>query len=81
VFLLFSVKHEYERWNEDKTKLLTCNPHEKVWVSDTQAAQEIEVGAEIVFSYDINFKVLFTNPYFICVSPGTCFVVLGHNLV
>ncbi|CAK9878530.1 unnamed protein product [Sphagnum jensenii] len=52
-----SVKHEYERWNEDKTKLSTCNPHQKVWVSDTQAAQEIEVGSEIVFSYDINFKI------------------------
>jgi hypothetical protein len=53
-----SIKHGYETWEKEKTKLTTCNPTDKQPVNDHQNRQEVAANEEIVFSYDIKFEVL-----------------------
>jgi transmembrane 9 superfamily protein 2/4 len=52
-----SVKHGYERWEKLDTKLTTCNPNKKVFVTIEMPPQEIDESLEVVFTYDIQFKV------------------------
>lgn len=52
-----SVKHVYDRWEKHATKLSTCNPYKKIFVSSAQEWQEIDNGQEVVFTYDVAFKV------------------------
>lgn len=52
----FSVKHVYDRWEKHATKLSTCNPYKKIFVSSAQEWQEIDNGQEVVFTYDVAFK-------------------------
>ncbi|XP_068647821.1 transmembrane 9 superfamily member 8-like [Aristolochia californica] len=52
----FSVKHDYEgEWNE-KTRLLTCDPHAKRAVLNSDSPQEVEEKKEIIFTYDVEFQ-------------------------
>ncbi|KAF5748119.1 hypothetical protein HS088_TW04G00069 [Tripterygium wilfordii] len=52
----FSVKHEYEgNWNDDKTRLITCDPHAKHMVVNSNSPQEVEEKKEIIFTYDVEF--------------------------
>ncbi|KAG9455871.1 hypothetical protein H6P81_000379 [Aristolochia fimbriata] len=52
----FSVKHDYEgEWNE-KTRLLTCDPHAKRTVLNSESPQEVEEKKEIIFTYDVEFQ-------------------------
>jgi len=51
-----SIKHGYETWEKEKTKLTTCNPTDKQPVNDHQNRQEVAANEEIVFSYDIKFE-------------------------
>ncbi|XP_038710979.1 transmembrane 9 superfamily member 8-like [Tripterygium wilfordii] len=52
----FSVKHEYEgNWNDDKTRLTTCDPHAKHMVVNSNSPQEVEEKMEIIFTYDVEF--------------------------
>eukprot|EP00246_Nothoceros_aenigmaticus_P011426 TRINITY_DN3106_c0_g1_i2.p1 TRINITY_DN3106_c0_g1~~TRINITY_DN3106_c0_g1_i2.p1 ORF type:complete len:609 (+),score=104.45 TRINITY_DN3106_c0_g1_i2:83-1909(+) len=53
----FSVHHEYTVWGNESTTLSTCDPNTKTFVSKTQFPQELGVGKEIVFTYDVEFKV------------------------
>ncbi|XP_024396557.1 transmembrane 9 superfamily member 7 [Physcomitrium patens] len=50
-----SVKHEYGTWEDEKTKLKTCNPAQKVTVPGHQAPQEVVADGEIIFTYDVKF--------------------------
>lgn len=50
-----SVKHTYERWEDGKTKLSTCNANTRTYVSSTQEPQELLEDGEVVFTYDISF--------------------------
>lgn len=53
-----SVKHEYEGdWNEEKTRLRTCDPHAKQTVVSSENPQEVEEKNDIIFTYDIEFQV------------------------
>lgn len=53
-----SVKHEYEgKWDEKKTRLVTCDPHNKHTVVNNNTPQEVEANKEIVFTYDVEFQV------------------------
>ena len=52
----FSVKHTYRTWNPDKPLLQTCDPREKIYVSDSQQPQPVGKGEEIIFTYDTLFK-------------------------
>mmetsp|Transcript_25046 Transcript_25046/g.59618 ORF Transcript_25046/g.59618 Transcript_25046/m.59618 type:complete len:264 (-) Transcript_25046:1426-2217(-) len=56
----FSVKHEYEQpWQPVKPVLETCHPGRMVWVTHGLAPQLVEEGEEVVFTYDVIFKVGF----------------------
>ena len=56
-FGCISVKHEYEgEWN-GKHRLLTCDPHTKRTVINSNSPQEVEAGQEIVFTYDVEYQV------------------------
>ncbi|KAJ8634787.1 hypothetical protein MRB53_009054 [Persea americana] len=53
----FSVRHEYEgEWNEEKTRLTTCDPHAKRAVVNSDSPQEVEDKKEIIFTYDVDFE-------------------------
>ncbi|XP_047325855.1 transmembrane 9 superfamily member 8-like [Impatiens glandulifera] len=53
----FSVKHEYEgKWNEQNTRLTTCDPGTKRTVSNSNSPQEVEDKQEIIFTYDVDFQ-------------------------
>lgn len=55
---MFSVKHEYDgQWNEEKTRLKTCDPHANQLVVNSNSPQEVAEGKEIIFTYDVDFKV------------------------
>ncbi len=62
----FSVGHKYEGTWEDGAgapTLSTCNPGAMKYVSEKDAPQEIrepeddQLGDEVIFTYDVNFKV------------------------
>jgi len=52
-----SVKHSYDRWEDTKTKLLTCNPNTRTYVTPSQDPQELLEDQEVVFTYDVSFQV------------------------
>jgi len=53
----YSVKHEYEgQWNDKKTRLTTCDPHAQHVITSSESPQEVEVGKDIIFTYDVDFK-------------------------
>ena len=54
----FSVKHKYDgKWNADRPELKTCNSNSMKFVSEKDTKQEVKEGEEIVFTYDVTFKV------------------------
>eukprot|EP00899_Mesostigma_viride_P019725 jgi/Mesvir1/27754/Mv07442-RA.1 len=54
----FSVKHEYEPpWDPVKAVLTTCNPGRMQYVTHGLAPQMVEEGEEIIFSYDVIFRI------------------------
>ncbi|XP_020578770.1 transmembrane 9 superfamily member 8-like [Phalaenopsis equestris] len=53
----FSVKHVYEgNWNGNQTRLMTCDPHAKRTVSNSDNPQEVEENKDIIFTYDVEFQ-------------------------
>lgn len=53
----FSVKHELDgKWDEQKTRLTTCDPHAKHTVMNNNSPQEVEENKEIIFTYDVDFQ-------------------------
>ncbi|CAI8599540.1 unnamed protein product [Vicia faba] len=53
----FSVKHELDgKWDEQKTRLTTCDPHTKHTVMNNNSPQEVEENKEIIFTYDVDFQ-------------------------
>ncbi|RWW18406.1 hypothetical protein BHE74_00025292 [Ensete ventricosum] len=90
--LCYSVKHEYEgQWNENKTRLSTCDPHAKRSVLNSDAPQEVAANNEIIFTYDIEFElkkqfvalslVPPSNSDLLCVYVGTGIQFFGMLLV
>ena len=54
----FSVKHKYDgKWNPDSPQLKTCNANSMKFVSEKDPKQEVKEGEEIIFTYDVSFKV------------------------
>ncbi|XP_052879973.1 transmembrane 9 superfamily member 8-like isoform X2 [Gossypium arboreum] len=52
----YSIKHEYEgKWNE-KSRLTTCDPHNKRTVVNSNTPQEVEAKKEIIFTYDVEYQ-------------------------
>lgn len=54
----FSVKHEYEApWDPVKPSLETCHPGRMQYVTHGLAPQMVGDGEEVIFSYDVVFKM------------------------
>jgi len=54
----FSVKHEYEApWDLVKPLLDTCSPGRMQFVTHGLAPQMIDEGEEVIFTYDVIFKL------------------------
>eukprot|EP00239_Pterosperma_sp_CCMP1384_P006602 CAMPEP_0197846788 /NCGR_PEP_ID=MMETSP1438-20131217/4352_1 /TAXON_ID=1461541 /ORGANISM="Pterosperma sp., Strain CCMP1384" /LENGTH=640 /DNA_ID=CAMNT_0043458551 /DNA_START=225 /DNA_END=2147 /DNA_ORIENTATION=+ len=54
----FSVKHEYEPpWDPVKPSLETCSPGRMQYVTHGLAPQMVETSEEIIFTYDVVFKL------------------------
>jgi transmembrane 9 superfamily protein 2/4 len=54
----FSVRHEYEKpLSAEKPVLDTCNPGRMQYVSHGQTPQLADAGQEVVFTYDVLFKM------------------------
>ncbi|XP_039119679.1 transmembrane 9 superfamily member 8-like [Dioscorea cayenensis subsp. rotundata] len=52
----FSVKHEADgKWNGDKTRLSTCDPHARQTVMSNDNPLEVEANKDIIFTYDVDF--------------------------
>ncbi|KAL7136732.1 hypothetical protein ABFS83_10G050100 [Erythranthe nasuta] len=51
-----SINHRYKKWNENSTKLLTCNANNKQVLQPGLLSQEINSNKEIVFTYDVSFE-------------------------
>ena len=54
----FSVKHKYDgKWDPEKPELKTCNPSNMKYVTEKDLKQEVKDNEEIIFTYDVTFKV------------------------
>ena len=50
------MKHEHDKWEDEKTKLTTC-PTAKQLANQHQNPQEVVANEELVFTYDVKFEV------------------------
>lgn len=55
--LVNSINHEYKEWNDKNTQLATCNKDTKNLPPGSSVPQEVDKDKEIVFTYDVSFKV------------------------
>lgn len=59
----FSVKHKFDgKWDPEKPELKTCNPSSMKFVTDKDTKQEVKENEEIIFTYDVSFKVSTSKP-------------------
>lgn len=56
-----SINHEYKEWDEKNPQLTTCNQNTKNIIQGSTVPQEVDIGKEIIFTYDVSFKVLPQN--------------------
>ncbi|KAK8664373.1 hypothetical protein V6N13_084166 [Hibiscus sabdariffa] len=57
-----SINHEYKEWDEKNPQIATCNKDTKYLTQGSTVPQEVDVGKEVVFTYDVTFKV-FAFPF------------------
>uniref|UniRef100_A0A0E0QM88 Transmembrane 9 superfamily member n=1 Tax=Oryza rufipogon TaxID=4529 RepID=A0A0E0QM88_ORYRU len=51
------VKHQYEaQWNGANSRLSTCDANSNRFILSSDSPPEIEVGEEIIVTYDVNFE-------------------------
>lgn len=53
-----SINHEYKEWDEKNPQLTTCNQNTKNIMQGSTVPQEVGTDKEVVFTYDVSFKVL-----------------------
>ena len=58
--VLNSINHEYKEWDDKNPQLVTCNKDTKN-LPPRGTPQEVEADKEIIFTYDVSFKVPY-NP-------------------
>lgn len=56
-----SINHEYKDWDEKNPQLTTCNQNTKNIVQGSTVPQEVDTDKEVVFTFDVTFKVLFSE--------------------
>lgn len=52
-----SINHEYKEWNDKNPQVTTCNQNTRNLILGGVIPQEVDTDKEIVFSYDVSFKV------------------------
>ncbi|KAK8991741.1 hypothetical protein V6N11_062737 [Hibiscus sabdariffa] len=52
----YSIKHEYEGPWSEKTRLITCDPHTKRMVVNSNTPLEVDANKEIIFTYDVEYQ-------------------------
>lgn len=57
---LSSINHEYKEWDEKNPQLTTCNQNTKNMMQSSIVPQEVDADKEVVFTYDVSFKVIYT---------------------
>lgn len=57
LIFLNSINHEYKEWDEKNPQLITCNKDTKNLIQGSTVPQEVDTKKEIVFTYDVSFKV------------------------
>ncbi|KAK9947954.1 hypothetical protein M0R45_003549 [Rubus argutus] len=50
----YSVNHRYKKWENDKTKLVTCTTD--TFIRNSNLPQEVDTDKEVVFTYDVLFE-------------------------
>lgn len=58
------MNHEYKEWDDNDPQLTTCNKDTKMLIQGSTVPQEVDVGKEIVFTYDVTFKVFLNKLFF-----------------
>jgi len=53
-----SINHEYKEWNDKDPQVTTCNKDTKNLMQGSTVPQEVDTGKDVVFTYDVSFKVL-----------------------
>ncbi|KAE8700689.1 Transmembrane 9 superfamily member 10 [Hibiscus syriacus] len=51
-----SINHEYKEWDKKNPQITTCNKDTKNIVPGSTVPQEVDLGKEVVFTYDVTFK-------------------------
>lgn len=59
LIFLDSIKHEYKEWNDKNPQVTTCNQNTKNLILGGVIPQDVDTDKEIIFSYDVSFKVFF----------------------
>ena len=57
-----SINHEFKEWDEKNPNVPTCNQNTKNMVQGSTVPQEVDKDKDIVFTYDVTFKVSSCNP-------------------
>lgn len=68
VALVNSINHEYKEWDEKNPQVTTCNKDTKNLIQGSTVPQEVDAGKEVVFTYDVTFKVLRLPFLFLVIS-------------
>ncbi|KAF5813041.1 putative nonaspanin (TM9SF) [Helianthus annuus] len=56
----FSINHEFaDQWSYTN-RLSTCDPHAKRLVTGFDPPQEVDDQEEVIFTYDVEFRVTFS---------------------
>lgn len=55
---VYSINHEYKEWNDKNPQVTTCNKDTKNLMQGSTVPQEVDTNKDIVFTYDVSFKVL-----------------------
>ena len=57
-----SINHEYKEWDDKNPQVTTCNKDTKNLMQGSTVPQEVEKNKDIVFTYDVTFKVFLIMP-------------------
>lgn len=61
-----SIHHQYKEWDEKNPQLVTCNKNTKNIIQGSTVPQEVDTDKEVVFTYDVSFKVFFCRTSIFC---------------
>ena len=60
-----SINHQYKEWDEKNPQLATCNENTKNIIQGSTVPQEVDTDKEVVFTYDVSYKVYVELLYFV----------------